>query len=200
MAPGRIKRTRLYMDKWRQLERNSLPWNRLRIHREFLHREAFVRWPVQGNILQGIREGRIEIGKGVLFEPYVWITVPSGTLRIGAHTSLNIGVMVWVIERVEIGEHCMFANGCFISDAHHRFEDPVRPVPWQGNTSKGPTIIGDNVWCGVNVAILSGVTVGDRCVIGSNSVVTDDLPPRSVAVGAPARVVREIEYAEPTPT
>ena len=102
--------------------------------------------------------------------------------------------MVAAVELVEIGDHCMFANGCFISDANHRFDDPDRPVPWQGFTTKGPTRIGDNVWCGANVVITSGVTVGERCVIGANSVVTADMPPFSVAAGAPARVLRTIEY------
>ena len=88
----------------------------------------------------------------------------------------------------------MFANHCFVSDADHRFDDPELPVPWQGFTSKGPTRIGDNVWCGWGVVITSGVTVGDRCVIGANSVVTRDLPARSVAAGAPAKVIRRIEY------
>jgi acetyltransferase-like isoleucine patch superfamily enzyme len=67
-------------------------------------------------------------------------------------------------------------------------------VPWQGFTSKGPTRVGDNVWCGAHVVITSGVTVGERCVIGANSVVTSDLPPRSVAAGAPATVVRTIAH------
>jgi acetyltransferase-like isoleucine patch superfamily enzyme len=102
--------------------------------------------------------------------------------------------MVAAMDLVEIGDHCMFANGCFITDAAHRFTDPVVPVPWQGFTSKGPTRIGHNVWCGVNVVVTSGVTVGERCVIGANSVVTTDLPPFSVAAGAPARVLRMIDY------
>ena len=84
----------------------------------------------------------------------------------------------------------MFANGCFVTDANHRFDDPERPVPWQGFSTKGPTRVGDNVWCGANVVITSGVTVGERCVIGANSVVTRDLPPHSIAAGAPARVLR----------
>jgi acetyltransferase-like isoleucine patch superfamily enzyme len=51
------------------------------------------------------------------------------------------------------------------------------------------------VWCGANVVITSGVTVGERCVIGANSVVNRDLPPYSIAVGAPARVIKQITYA-----
>jgi len=88
----------------------------------------------------------------------------------------------------------MFANCCVITDANHRYDDSERPVPWQGFTSKGPTRIGDNVWCGANVVVTSGVTIGERCVIGANSVVTADIPPFSIAAGAPAQVIRPITY------
>ncbi|MBJ7518894.1 MAG: acyltransferase [Solirubrobacteraceae bacterium] len=98
--------------------------------------------------------------------------------------------MVAAQDLVEIGDHCMFANGSFITDANHRFSDLTMPITWQGFESKGPTRIGDNVWAGANVVITSGVTIGERCVIGANSVVTADLPPYSIAAGAPARVLR----------
>ena len=116
----------------------------------------------------------------------MWLTATApGRIVIGGGTFLNLGVQVAAVGLVEIGAHCMFANGCFITDANHRFDDPERPVPWQGFTTKGPTRIGDNVWCGANVVITSGVTVGERSVIGANSVVTRDLPPRSIAAGVP---------------
>jgi len=186
---------KLYLQKWRWYERNSLPWNRLAIHREFMKRRAFVRWPVQGNVLEALREGRLEIGEGTLFEPGVWITCPGDArIRIGEGTFLNMGVMVAAHELVEIGDHCMFANGCFVTDGSHRFDDPDKPVPWQGFTSKGPTRVGDNVWCGANVVITSGVTVGERSVIGANSVVTEDIPPFSIAAGVPAKVLKPVEY------
>jgi acetyltransferase-like isoleucine patch superfamily enzyme len=140
-----------------------------------------------------MREGRLEIGAHTLFEPNVWITVPGeARVRIGSGVFLNIAVMVAAVELVEIGDHCMFANGCFVTDGNHRFDDLDKPVPWQGFASKGPTRIGDNVWCGANVVVTSGVTIGRRCVIGANSVVTEDLPPFSIAAGAPARVLRTI--------
>jgi acetyltransferase-like isoleucine patch superfamily enzyme len=189
------RQLRLYLQKWRWYERNSLPWNRARIHWEFARREAFVRWPVHGNVLEALRAGRLEIGAGTLFEPHVWITAEGqARVRIGAGSFLNLGVMVAALELVEIGEHCMFANGCFISDANHRFDDPNQPVPYQGFTSKGPTRIGDNVWCGANVVVTSGVTIGERSVIGANSVVLDDVEPFTIAAGAPARPIKRIEY------
>jgi len=189
------RRLRLWAQKWRWYERNSLPWNRARIHWEFQRREAFVRWPVHGNVLEALREGRLEIGAGTLLEPNVWITAPGrARVRIGAGTFLNLGVMVAAQELVEIGDHCMLANGCFVSDADHRFDDPDAPITWQGFQSKGATRIGDNCWLGANVVVTSGVTIGERCVVGANSVVTSDLEPFSIAAGAPARLLRRVEF------
>jgi acetyltransferase-like isoleucine patch superfamily enzyme len=185
---------RLWSQKWRWYERNALPWNRARIHYEFMRRRAFVRWPVHGNVLEALREGRLSVGAGTLLEPHVWITAPGeARITIGEGSFLNIGVMVAASDLVQIGSHCMLANGCFVTDANHRFDDLERPITWQGFTSKGPTRIGDNVWLGAHVVLTSGVTIGERCVVGANSVVTEDLPPFSIAAGAPARVLRSIE-------
>jgi acetyltransferase-like isoleucine patch superfamily enzyme len=187
----------LWAQKWRWYERNSLPWNRARIHAHLLRRRAFARWPLHGDVLQAFDEGRLEVGEHTLFEPAVWLTAPGDArIRIGSGTYLNLGVMVASQVLVEIGDHCMFANGSFVTDANHRFDDPDKPVTWQGFTTKGPTRIGDNVWCGANAVVTSGVTIGERCVIGANSVVTTDLPPFSIAAGAPAKVLRTIEYEE----
>ena len=186
---------RLWAQKWRWYERNSLPWNRALIHWEFMRREAFVRWPVHGNVLEALRQGRLEVGAGTLLEPDVWITAPGeARVRIGAGSFLNLGVMVAAERLVEIGEHCMLANGCFVSDSSHRYDDLELPITWQGFESEGPTRIGDNCWLGAHTVVTSGVTIGERCVIGANSVVTVDIEPFSVAAGAPARVIRRIEH------
>jgi acetyltransferase-like isoleucine patch superfamily enzyme len=191
-----VARGRLWVAKWRWYERNSLPWNRLAIHREMMRREAFARWPIHGNVLDALREGRLEIGPHALFEPNVWITAPGAArVRIGEGTFLNMGVMVASEQLVHIGNHCMLANGCFVSDSSHRYDDPEKPITWQGFVSKGPTRIGDNCWLGANVVVTSGVTIGERCVIGANSVVTRDIEPFSIAAGAPARVLRKIAQA-----
>jgi acetyltransferase-like isoleucine patch superfamily enzyme len=195
-----LSQARLWAQKWRWYERNSLPWNRARIHIEFMRREAFLRWPVQGNVLEALREQRLQIGAGTLFEPGVWITAPGrAQVRVGKGTFLNMGVMIAAERLVEIGDHCMLANGCFVSDASHRYDDPDRPITWQGFQSKGSTRIGDNCWLGANVVVTSGVSIGERCVIGANSVVTHDIPPFSLAAGAPAKVLRKIESSSPQP-
>jgi acetyltransferase-like isoleucine patch superfamily enzyme len=159
-------------------------------------REAFVRWPVHGNVLEALREGRLEIGANSLLEPNVWITAPGeARVLIGAGTFLNIGVMIAAEELVEIGDHCMIANGCFVSDSSHRYDDPVKPITWQGFESKGPTRIGDNCWLGAHAVITSGVSIGRRCVVGAGSVVTKDVEPYSIIAGAPAKLIRRIDYA-----
>jgi acetyltransferase-like isoleucine patch superfamily enzyme len=186
---------RLWAQKWRWYERNALPWNRARIHWELMRRGAFARWPLEGNVLEALKEGRLEVGEGVLFEPGVWITAPGeARVRIGQGSFLNRNVMVASQELVEIGEHCMLANGCFVSDAGHRFDDPELPITWQGFETKGPTRIGGNCWLGANVVVTSGVTIGERCVIGAGSVVTRDIEAFSIAAGTPAKVIRRVEY------
>ncbi|HEY2637787.1 MAG TPA: acyltransferase [Solirubrobacteraceae bacterium] len=193
--PPTSQQARLWWQKWRWYERNSLPWNRAAIHWELAKRSAFARWPVQGNVLEMLRQGRLEIGEHALLEPNVWLTAPApARIRIGAGSFLNMGVMVAAVELVDIGANCMFANGCFVTDGNHRFDDRDLPVTWQGFTSKGPTRVGDNVWCGANVVVTSGVTVGERSVIGANSVVTRDIPPFSIVAGSPAVVLREVTY------
>ena len=119
---------------------------------------------------------------------------PQAKVMIGQGCFLNRGVMLAANERIDVGDHVMFANGCFVGDADHRYDDPDMPVTWQGFVSRGPVRIGSNCWFGVNCVVTGGVTIGDRAVIGSNSVVTRDIPAGTIAAGAPAKVLREIEF------
>ena len=194
------EQARLWWQKWRWYERNGLPWNRARIHRHAMRGCWFVRFPVHGNVLEALDHGRLDIGEHTLLEPGCWLTLsPEARLTIGSGTFLNLGTMIAAHREVTIGDHVMFANGCFVGDADHRFRDPDLPVTWQGFESKGPVRIGSNVWFGVNCVVTSGVTIGDRCVIGANSVVTDDIAPGTIAVGAPARVLRHIDFVPAGP-
>jgi acetyltransferase-like isoleucine patch superfamily enzyme len=189
---------RLYAQKWLWYERNSArPLRRARIHLHMARAEAFIRMPVHGNVLEALDSGQLRLGKGTLLEPNCWITIAEGgSVTVGEGCFLNIGTMIAAQEEVTIGDHVMFANGCFVSDAAHAFDRDDIPVTWQGFTSKGPTRIGSNVWFGVNCVVNTGVTIGDRCVIGANSVVTKDIPSGTIAAGAPAKVIREIEFRQ----
>ena len=84
----------------------------------------------------------------------------------------------------------LIAPNCYITDHDHFWLDPNDPPRFSTRLLHAPTRIGDNVWLGEKVSVLKGVTIGRNCIIGSNSVVTRDIPPYSVAIGSPARVVR----------
>src|SRR4051794_41741134 len=97
------RRARLWWQKWRWYERSSLPWNRARIHWELAEREAFARWPVHGNVLETLRDGRLEIGAGTLLEPGVWITAPRPPrVRIGEGAVLHPRGLIARRELVQI--------------------------------------------------------------------------------------------------
>jgi acetyltransferase-like isoleucine patch superfamily enzyme len=187
----------LWWRKRRWYERNRRALRRWRINRHMARAEAFIRYPVEGEVLEALDEGRLRIGAGTLLEPGCWLTLaPEARIEIGEGCFLNRNTMLAALNRIEIGDHVMFANGCFVGDADHRFDDPDTPVPWQGFTSKGPVRIADNVWFGVNCVVTSGVTIGERCVIGANSVVTENLPPRVIAAGSPAKVIKPVEFRD----
>lgn len=186
---------KMWWTKRRWYERNHRPLRRFKIDRHMARSGAYIRHPVEGEVLEGLDSGRLTVGQGTMFEPGNWITMaPEARIRVGAGCFLNRNVMLAAHELIEIGDHCMFANGCFVGDASHRFDDPDVPITWQGFTSKGPVKIGSNCWFGVNCVVTSGVTIGERCVIGSNSVVTKDLPDGVIAAGSPAEVIREIDF------
>jgi acetyltransferase-like isoleucine patch superfamily enzyme len=183
--------------KRRWYERNRTLRRRWRINRHAARGGFFVRHPVEGELLEALDEGRLSVGEGTLLEPGCWITMSrEARIAIGAGCFLNRNVMLAANERIEIGDHVMFANGCFVGDADHRYDDPDVPVTWQGFVTRGPVVIGSNCWFGVNVVVTGGVTIGERAVIGANSVVTRDIPAGMIAAGAPARPVRAIEFRE----
>ena len=169
--------------------RGRLPWVRVSLFFAFLRRGAYVRQPLHGNAHQMLRQGRLEIGRGTVLESGVTVQSAKGRIRLGQRVYLSRGVALGVVDLVEIGDFALVGPGCYITDADHRFEDPLLPLPDQGMTVKGPTVIEDNVWLGANVVVTSGVRIGRRSVIGANSVVTRDIPEFSIAAGIPAKVV-----------
>ena len=110
-----------------------------------------------------------------------------GRLEIGEGTFINYGVSISAHESVTIGRDCAIGQYTIINDNdYHDVEDKRRLPPSQ------PVVIEDRVWLGARVIVLKGVRIGHDAVVGAGSVVTHDIPPRSVAVGMPARVVRRI--------
>ena len=186
---------RTWSAKRRWYERNQRLRRRWRINRHAARGGFYIRYPVEGEVLETLDSGRLTIGESTLLEPGCWLTLgPEARITIGEGCFLNRETMLAATELIEIGDHVMFANHCFVGDADHRYDDPGVPITWQGFEGKGPVRIGSNCWFGLGCVVTGGVTIGERCVIGANSVVTRDLPPRVIAAGAPAKVIRKIEF------
>jgi len=186
---------RTWWAKRRWYERNRRPLRRLRMARHAAAGGFFIRFPVEGEVLEALDKDRLVIGDGTLLEPGCWLTMaPEARIRIGEGCFLNRGVMLAASELIEIGDHVMFANNCFVGDSDHRYDDPSRPITHQGFVPRGPVRIGSNCWFGVGCVVTGGVSIGERSVIGANSVITSDIPAGVIAAGAPAKVLREIEF------
>jgi acetyltransferase-like isoleucine patch superfamily enzyme len=139
--------------------------------------------------------GRIAIGANVYVGAGSWLqAVGDGdevAIEIGEGSSLAGNCTITAAQSVRIGARVLFARNVYISDHSHRFEDTSRAVLDQGITGILPVEVGDGAWLAQNVVVLPGVRIGRGAVVGANAVVRDDVPDYALAVGAPARVVRE---------
>ena len=106
---------------------------------------------------------------------------------VGNNVSFNRNTVIR--GRFEIGSNVAIAPNCTIIGLNHGFSDLSIPIKKQKCTSKGGCIIENDVWIGANCVILDGVRIGEGSVIGAGSVVTKSIPPYSIAVGNPCRVI-----------
>ena len=110
-------------------------------------------------------------------------------VHIGPRTFVNYNLTALDVATITIGADCQLGPGIQLLTPTH----PVEPQPRRDKLEAAlPIVIGDNVWLGGGVIVCPGVTIGDNTVVGAGAVVTRDLPANVVAVGNPARVVREI--------
>lgn len=110
-------------------------------------------------------------------------------ITVGARTFINYNLTALDVAPITIGEDCQIGPNVQLLTPTH----PVEPQPRRDRLEAAqPITIGDNVWLGGGAIVLPGVTIGNNSVIGAGAVVTRDVPANSVAVGNPARVVREV--------
>jgi acetyltransferase-like isoleucine patch superfamily enzyme len=133
--------------------------------------------------------GRLVLGRWVHVGAHTAIRCHEGTLTVGDKAVIGRHVSVNCYLDVEIGAAALVADHVYVSDFDHNFADVDRPIKDQG-IAKSRVRIGPDVWLGTKATVLRGVAIGRGSVIGANSVVTRDVPPYSVAVGAPAHVVK----------
>ncbi|WP_414571009.1 acyltransferase [Nostoc sp. CCY 9925] len=138
----------------------------------------------------GHKNNKIHLANKVAIERNVDIGCLSDTcIHIDEDTFIGPNACIEGPGDIKIGKHCMIAAHSGIYANNHNFADPMQPMKYQGVTRKG-IVIEDDCWLGHGVTVLDGVTIGQGSVIGAGAVVNKDIPPFSVAVGIPARVIK----------
>jgi acetyltransferase-like isoleucine patch superfamily enzyme len=140
-------------------------------------------------------EGRIAIGSGVFVGSGSWLQVLEGgegvALELGDGTSIAGNCVLSAARSVRLGSKVLLARNVYVSDHIHAYRDTAHAVLEQGVEQVEPVVIEDGAWLGQNVIVCPGVRIGRGAVVGGNSVVLEDVPDYSLAVGSPAKVVRE---------
>jgi maltose O-acetyltransferase len=136
-----------------------------------------------------LRELIGDLGAGVHIRPPFHLEY--GTrVSIGAKTFFNYDCLMLDVAPITIGAACQIATRVQFLTATHPIDPVARRLGWE---SGEPIVVGDNVWLSGGVTVCPGVTIGDDTVVGAGAVVTRDLPASVLAMGVPARVLREID-------
>ncbi len=146
----------------------------------------------------------VGLGPGAILEaqaqyPRGWMRHPGGdhveqtfesSIRIGNRVTSTASLQVVAFREIIIEDDVMFASNVFICDGMHGYDRADVPYKYQGISQIAPIRIRNGCWIGQNVVLLPGVEIGERSIIGANSVVTSNIPPHSIAVGSPAKVIK----------
>ena len=142
----------------------------------------------------------IYIGNNVTIQYKTWLgalplTAASGKAELIIEDGTSIGNFnhIFATKKIVIHKDVLTADKVYISDNLHGYENINLPIIKQAIVQKGEVEIGEGCWLGENVCVL-GAHIGKHCVIGANSVVTKDIPDYSVAVGAPARIIKRYDF------
>lgn len=146
-------------------------------------------------------ESHVVVGADVFVGAGSWIQVIGDQTDEGLEPEVVIGdgtsmaglCVISAARSIRIGRKVLFARNVYVADHGHAFADATSAILDQGMRDIRPVVIGDGAWLGQNVFVGPGVIIGPGAVVGANSVVLSDIPPRSVAVGAPARVIRTLD-------
>lgn len=147
--------------------------------------------------IQSFEKIRLNIGKSATVQigsfnqnrESLYIGVPSGKLVMGSHCFFNINSSVTCVNSIRIGDNCKFGNNLVIVDHDHNFKSN------EPEFVSDPITIGNNVWCGADVVILKGATVGDNCVIAAGTVVKGVIPENTIVYQKKESIQRIIERA-----
>jgi acetyltransferase-like isoleucine patch superfamily enzyme len=171
------------------------------LRRRFLT-TAGRRWRTNGLVFFGRgleleigEKGRVDFGRFVWIGDKTKIRCHEGLVEIGDKTVMGQECTISAYQHVRIGQQCVIADRAMFIDFDHGVVEVERPIRQQG-IYKRDVIVGSNVWIGYGACVLRGVSVGDNAIVGTNSVVTKDVPANAVVAGIPARVIRMREAPE----
>lgn len=133
-----------------------------------------------------------DLGDGAEIRPPLWCDY-GYLITVGARTFVNYGAVFADCARIVIGDDVQIGPNVQLLTPTHPLEAQARRDKWEGAE---PITIGDNVWLGGGVIVCPGVTIGADTVVGAGAVVSRDLPPGVLAVGNPARVIRQLDRSE----
>ncbi|TCO57247.1 acetyltransferase-like isoleucine patch superfamily enzyme [Actinocrispum wychmicini] len=184
--------------RWVLRNRAYTPWYLVRYWRLLRFRLAHPHIVLRGMVFLGKNVeihcrpgfGRLEIGRWVHIGDGNAIRCHEGSLRIGDKAVFGRMNVVNCYLDIEFGDASLVADWVYICDFDHVTEDIHVPIKDQGIV-KAPVRIGPDTWIGTKVSVLRGTRIGRGCVLGAHSVVRGDIPDYAIAVGSPARVVRD---------
>ena len=133
------------------------------------------------------------VGEGVDIRPPLRVDY-GHNISIGDGSWVNYGMTVLDVAPVAIGADVLIGPNCSLYTAIHPTEPGPRRAKWE---SSAPITLEDNVWLGGSVVVCPGVTIGENSIIGAGAVVTRDIPANCIAVGTPARVIKDLDPATP---
>ncbi|WP_270512827.1 acyltransferase [Holdemanella biformis] len=137
----------------------------------------------------GRDNGKISFGNNTIICRWNVFRAYGGYIKIGNNCSINSFCHLSGNGGLEIGDNVRIATQCVLISANHNFKRVDIPITKQGETRK-KIVIEDDCWIGAGVKVLMGVTIGKGSVIGAGSVITKDIPPYSVVVGVPGKIIR----------
>ncbi|EGJ33955.1 MAG: acyltransferase [Moorea sp. SIO3B2] len=138
----------------------------------------------------GAGEDGITIKDDVIVSRNCVIQGKTGPVVIGKKTDIGCNAIISSGAGIFIGSSVLIAGNCYIGGGRYLSDRLDIPMMEQGVYSKGPVVIGDDVWLGAGAIVLDGVRIGKGCIVGAGAVVTKNLPDYAVAIGVPARVIR----------
>ncbi|KDN53960.1 DapH/DapD/GlmU-related protein [Flavobacterium seoulense] len=171
------------------------------IYTKIFYRQArLIRLPFDIRNKRNIKIGKnFTAGFGCRIEVFPLNEDNEICIVIGENVQINDYVHIGAVGSITIGDNVLMASKIYISDHNHGSYDELisdhpMSIPMDRKAICKPVVIGDNVWLGESVCVLPGVTIGEGCVVGALSVVTKSIPPYSIAVGSPAKVVKKYDF------